>query len=403
MAGDREHFPSAVRATIAGRAGYRCSFPECGRLTIGPGVAPHEVASTGFACHIFSAAPRGPRGQGRLTAEQLRKAENGFWACGEHAKLVDTNDGRRYPAAKLLGWRALHEARVHHEMGGLRLPVNWVEGIEVIRSPLVRRGPLFEPDERRIEPLFKSGERLSLSRVTVLVGNNGSGKTALCEWMGATAGEGTLSRWLGSDLSFALTVYNPDVHRFVVTSTGATFSFQLDGVIVPFNPLPVVVHVLKRPPPREENERDADWMARWLGVTSNVLRRLVDGLAREGNPFVETMRVSNDGMIEADLKVHPGLYRLGHLGGSGEAMVALSLAVARAGHTSSHAPTVLVIDEVLHAFDPFNKSLILEELGKVERFQSLATLPNLDRHVRWSGWSVAQIEMDHAGARVTSS
>lgn len=403
MASDRENFPSAVRATIAGRAGYRCTFPECGRLTIGPGAAPEDVASTGFACHIFSAAPRGPRGQGRLSADQLRKAENGFWACGEHAKLVDTNDGRRYPAAKLLGWRALHEARIHREMGGLRLPVNWVEGIEVIRSPVVRRGPLFKPDKVRREPLFKSGERLSLSRVTVLVGNNGSGKTALCEWIGATAGEGTLSRWLGSDLSFALTVYNPDVHCFVATSTGATFSFQLDGVIVPFNPLPVVVHVLRRPPPREEDEPDANWMARWLGVTSDVLRRLVDGVTREGSPFVEAMNVSNEGTIEAELKVNPGLFRLGQLGGSGEAMVALSLAVARAGHTSSHAPTLLVIDEVLQVFDPFNKSLILEELGRVDRFQSLATLPDLDRHVRWSGWSVAHIETDAAGARVTCS
>jgi hypothetical protein len=81
-------------------------------------------------------------------------------------------------------------------------------------------------------------------------------------------------------------------------------------------------------------------------------------------------------------------------------MVALSLAVARAGHTSSHAPTLLVIDEVLQVFDPFNKSLILEELGRVDRFQSLATLPDLDRHVRWSGWSVAHVLIAETLSRI---
>jgi hypothetical protein len=392
MVDDRENFTSAVRVIIAGRAGYRCTFPSCGRLTIGPGAAADQVASIGVACHIFSASPNGPRGQGGLTADQLKDSENGFWACGDHSKLVDTNEGARYPAATLLGWRALHEARIHREMGGIRLPVNWVDGIEIIRSPDVRNRPMFKP-----------GERLSLSRVTLLIGNNGSGKTALCDWIGATDEEGTLSRWVGADLSFALTVYNPEAHRFVVASLGANFSFQLDGVVVPFNPLPVVVLVLRRSPPRGEEESDLGWVARWLGVTPEVVRRLVEGIASEGNPFVEAMTVSSDGKIEVDLKVHRGMLRLGHRGGSGDVMVALALAVARAQHTSLHAPTLLLIDEVLSAFDPFNKSVVLEELGRADRFQSLATLPEMDRQLRWSGWSVVHIESREGGALITAS
>jgi hypothetical protein len=192
MTDERENFSSAVRATIAGRAGYRCSFPGCGRVTIGPGATRGETASNGFACHIYSASPNGPRGQGGLTREQLGSSDNGFWACGDHAKLVDTNDGKRYPASLLLGWKALHEARNHREMGGLRLPVNWVEGVEIRRSPL--RGT-------NKRPLFKAGERLSLSRLTFLVGTNGVGKTALFELLGATQDEDALWRWRGADLS----------------------------------------------------------------------------------------------------------------------------------------------------------------------------------------------------------
>jgi recombinational DNA repair ATPase RecF len=189
----------------------------------------------------------------------------------------------------------------------------------------------------------------------------------------------------------------------VVASLGANFSFQLDGVVVPFNPLPVVVLVLRRSPPRGEEESDLGWVARWLGVTPEVVRRLVEGIASEGNPFVEAMTVSSDGKIEVDLKVHRGMLRLGHRGGSGDVMVALALAVARAQHTSLHAPTLLLIDEVLSAFDPFNKSVVLEELGRADRFQSLATLPEMDRQLRWSGWSVVHIESREGGALITAS
>lgn len=393
MGGDeRENFTGAVRQIIAGRAGYRCSFPTCGRVTIGPGATARQTASNGVACHIFSAAPNGPRGQGGLTADQLKDVENGFWACEDHAKLVDTNEGKRYPAATLLGWRALHEARIHLEMGGIRLPVNWIEGIEIISSP---------DASSRSGPMFKPGQRLNLSRVTLLLGDNASGKTALCEWIGATAEEGSLARWMGADLSFALTIHNPDAHIFTVKRCGEEFCFHLDGAAVPFNPLPVVVQVLGRLLPRGEAERDVDWMARWLGVTPGVVERLARGFTQERNPFVESMNVADDGAIEATLRVTGERRTFGALSGSEKVLVGLGLAVARASTTSRYAPTLFLFDEGLSAFDPANKTLILTELGRMVTFQSVATLPMEDPKVIWSGWSVVRIEDDPGGALIT--
>jgi hypothetical protein len=84
MSDERENFPATVKEVIAVRAGYRCTFPECDNVTIGPGSAPGQIASVGVACHIYSASPNGPRGQGGLSPDQLKSAENGFWACSNH-------------------------------------------------------------------------------------------------------------------------------------------------------------------------------------------------------------------------------------------------------------------------------------------------------------------------------
>ncbi len=277
MTAERAEFSNTTKQTIAGRAGYRCSFPDCDRVTIGPGAASNQIASVGCACHIYSASPGGPREQGGLSLEQLVGAENGFWACENHAKLVDTNLGKRYSAGLLLSWRELHEARIHREMGGVKLPVNWVERLDIIRSA---SGP-------KKRPLFAPGQHLTLSRVTLLIGDNGSGKTALCEWLKGPDDEAALNRWKRTDFSVALTVHNPDRHVFVTENLGQQTVFRLDGETVPFNPLPLVITSLSsrlRSPLRDE-QTDVDWMAGCLDVSSKVLRRLIHNIEANGRPF----------------------------------------------------------------------------------------------------------------------
>ncbi|MEI9937871.1 MAG: hypothetical protein WDO69_11695 [Pseudomonadota bacterium] len=88
--------------------------------------------------------------------------------------------------------------------------MNWIERLDIVRSPVrPKQGPLFAP-----------GQHLNLSRVTLLIGNNGSGKTALCEWLKGAAEEEALSRWKKADLSLAMTIYNPDRHVFATENVG---------------------------------------------------------------------------------------------------------------------------------------------------------------------------------------
>ncbi len=97
-------------------------------------------------------------------------------------------------------------------------------------------------------------------------------------------------------------------------------------------------------------------------------------------------------MIEAKLPRQKRAFGVAELGGSGENLVALALAAARASITSCHAPTLLVLDDILASFDPYHKEFVLEQLGGFGGFQSVATLPGVDRHLPWRGWSLVVIK-----------
>ena len=72
----REQFLEGTRRILGQRAAYRCSSPNCNRLTIGPGLKEDQIENTGKAAHIYSASEYGPRGQGTLTPAQLCGAES---------------------------------------------------------------------------------------------------------------------------------------------------------------------------------------------------------------------------------------------------------------------------------------------------------------------------------------
>ena len=99
-------FDENTKQIIAMRAGYRCSFPGCNKITIGPGGESHEYENTGQAAHIFAASAGGPRGTGGLSVDQRKHAQNGTWLCYKHGKMIDSHKGARYPASQMQQWKA---------------------------------------------------------------------------------------------------------------------------------------------------------------------------------------------------------------------------------------------------------------------------------------------------------
>jgi hypothetical protein len=109
MAGRDAEFTEATKTALSKRAGFRCSYPGCNAVTVGPsGEGGEATASTGMACHIYSAsdAPPARRRNSGLPLEKLASIENGIWMCYSHGKLIDADESAYTPEI-LKGWRRL--------------------------------------------------------------------------------------------------------------------------------------------------------------------------------------------------------------------------------------------------------------------------------------------------------
>ncbi len=98
---------------MAERVAWRCCFPNCGKITIGPQKGDDTKSNNlGEAAHITAAAVNGPRYDASLDHEQRRAITNGIWMCRPHAKLID-NDFKEYSVATLLMWKKQAEDLAH--------------------------------------------------------------------------------------------------------------------------------------------------------------------------------------------------------------------------------------------------------------------------------------------------
>lgn len=129
-------FNARTISALAERTGYKCSFPNCNKPTLGPSAESDiSVARTGMACHIYAAAdgPAARRVGKKMTAEQLSEISNGIWLCYTHGKLID-GDECTYKPGLLKDWRVIAERKA-------QLRQRYGEGIEawkVDELPLAR-------------------------------------------------------------------------------------------------------------------------------------------------------------------------------------------------------------------------------------------------------------------------
>lgn len=105
MSTGRDNFSEKVKRDVAGRAGYRCSFPGCKNTTIGASMEnTSKVSITGVAAHICAAAEGGPRYDVNMTSDERGGHDNCIWMCQTHARLIDT-DETLYTVEKLREWK----------------------------------------------------------------------------------------------------------------------------------------------------------------------------------------------------------------------------------------------------------------------------------------------------------
>ena len=106
----RDNFTKTTKESIAHRAGYRCSKPDCGIPTRGSASDDDSTINVGFAAHITAASSGGPRYNPTLTRDQRRHQRNGIWLCGTHGKLVDSDESH-FTVEELFEWKRLAERR----------------------------------------------------------------------------------------------------------------------------------------------------------------------------------------------------------------------------------------------------------------------------------------------------
>ena len=131
----RDDFTAPTKKRLAGRAGHRCSNPDCQAPTIGPQPAGTGIINLGEAAHITAAAPGGPRYDDSLSPEQRRDDANGIWLCANHAKAVDS-DQKQFTTNLLKSWKSTAEKRAFEELMGRGRPhaIPLVDSIAEVRT-----------------------------------------------------------------------------------------------------------------------------------------------------------------------------------------------------------------------------------------------------------------------------
>ena len=375
-------FTAGTRRVIAERAAYRCVVPICNEVTIGPGAAPRQTASTGTACHIHSAAKNGPRGRGGLSDEKLKSAENGVWACATHGRLIDTNAGDAYPATLLHSWKALQEAQLKRERDGLPTRVGWLDAIQADNTVL-----------------FKNDSVLRLGKSTLIQGPP-FGKTALCDWIATSLGAIPSDRWFSKNslILTTLTAFVPEKRTIAVRITETGLSVRdnrADCAEIP--PTVACIYIREGSRNWSGDEDDDILLGRLFGVDSGVIRRLVPDIQRNGSNWGREFAFYREPRVEGYDEEGDEIYsrdkfewvlRFGGakgitirgLSGSESARLLLEFGAALARERAARMPTVLLLDGSEWPLDPG----VMDFYGEF-----LATQPFQTVMTKVGGWSPA--------------
>ncbi len=116
MAKSRDNFSKEVVRLLGSRVAYRCCYPGCGVLTIGPNTIDDSKALIlGEAAHIYGASPGGPRYDPKMTPDERRAVSNGIWMCRHHARLIDADEGN-YSAETIQQWKEQAEGETYRQL-----------------------------------------------------------------------------------------------------------------------------------------------------------------------------------------------------------------------------------------------------------------------------------------------
>lgn len=386
----RINFSIKTKKIIAARSGYICSFPSCNLTTIGPGSASGETASIGVASHIYPASSGGPRGASGLSEKELSSPENGIWFCANHARLVDTNQGDKYPPELLHSYKALHEAQIAHKNQGIKFPFGWFREIRIEKSPI-----------------FSSHQIARFAKLTLIIGRNTTGKTALCEWLAGFLDLRHLNRWRkgkesGYPINIFLKYYNPEEKtlEMIIERTGQ-INYSDNGMVVPFNANPMkILYPLSLRDIDTTGLNDLQIISRLLNMDESVVINLCNEIQRYPLAIIKnlTFEENESGRICLYLDMRdncPGL-SFNALSTGERELVLIEFISAAARFYAKYLPTLLILDGTVNTLSESWFQFYAKHFNAANSlFQVIVVLPlQLEELSKsnWVGWEIIRTE-----------
>ena len=391
----RAEFTRATRRLVAERAGYKCSFPACNQITVGPSPGGSRSITSGVAAHIYGAARSGlgPRGIGGLDDDELRSPQNAIWLCAYHSNLIDKQQGELYSPDTLHSYKALHETRVARELAGIGPADGWIDGIKIHSNPI-----------------FEEDQECRLGKLTFVIGDNSSGKTALCEWIASSSGVKHLERWMiprrGEErrLHVKIAYQDPESHQVDVKLRPAVefpeYRLDEERTIVPTARVRFIFPSEVRFP-RDGQIDDLEVVSKAMGLHPLETLALCEDISNNGSDYVKRtwFEENEQGLymfaeILEGKNTVPGTFPLRVLSGSARARILMELGVLAANRLAAGFPTVLILDAGFWRLDTCWMSRYVDfHASPACNFQTIATAHstkvNFDE-LTWTGWKIVK-------------
>lgn len=107
-------FSKTTIDTLAQRARYLCSNPDCRVPTAGASSDATKATIIGEAAHIYGAKPGSARYRENMSDAARGQITNGIWLCRNCHKKIDTDN---VSADNLFRWRSVHDHYTHNSIG----------------------------------------------------------------------------------------------------------------------------------------------------------------------------------------------------------------------------------------------------------------------------------------------
>jgi len=304
----------------------------------------------------------------------------------------------------LLAWKALHEDRIAREVRKVPyLQRGWLESITI--------------DEN---PLFEPGTSIELGKVTLFVGQNGAGKSAVCEWLSGSAGNvQDLCRWNDDKLlHMRSSILVPDRIEVDMRFQNGSLMVQYGGrnALDTSHVLRIVNISDRIDRDGEPHEDDREFLARVWGIHPYQVPTILRGLSTSKYGYVrmaelrdvdedEAREVSEDDLPRATRLLrdrrpplrlfamigdHDSPLPLTSLSGRERSQIIVSGAMVVADYYSNYQTTVLIL-ELGSQFLPglllasYATRLQSPDFG----FQTILVSAPERPEVDWTGWSIA--------------